>query len=216
MKAARRKIYISLSSLGLLIFIICICAAAGLAVSGYMPYRSYRELRQKCDMGTTAVVYEKSGQVKDEVYYYGPKIQYNHSAKRADVRTEIINTVKLKKPKSWKKNSLVVIVYSSSDASLAMIDEDTAAEDAYKAKRTAAIAVTVFGAVMLVLGIAVQIARTRPKKYDTAPDGSTFEEWAQKKQLEAQAAEAEEKLNEAAELSAEIDNDIEKAGENDE
>ena len=64
------------ASFGLLIFIVCLCAAAIIFVKGFMPYREYVKIMSVCTVEVPGTIVE-SEQVQEGIYYYGPKVEYS-------------------------------------------------------------------------------------------------------------------------------------------
>lgn len=175
------KLKISPSALGLLVFMTCICVSAVLIVKGYMPYREYLNLSGTCTVTSRAKVIEE-GQEKEGIYYYGPKVAYYDNSLGSSIHADLINTVEFKQ--KLKKDDVINIMYDPSDYSLVMIQDDKSASDKFRMMNT--IASVLFGVGMAFLAVMVftQFIRTRPKKFETDPEGDSFEEWQKKKQLE--------------------------------
>ncbi len=178
------KSKISPAAIGLMVFLISVCASALMIFKGYMPYREYLRISNTCTEVAGARVLDVK-QERSGTYYYGPEIEYYGAYVDQKIHTRIINTVKSKA--KFKQYDEISVMYDPADLSIVLLKDDKAAYDNFTLMNT--LASVVFGAGMAFLAVMVfnQFIRTRPKKYDTAPDGSTFEEW-QEKQLAKTAA----------------------------
>lgn len=177
----RNKLTVSPSALGLFVFVLCICISAVLIVRGYMPYREYLSISKTCTKSASAKVVGGE-QVEEGIYYYGPKVEYYDSSLGSTIRADVVNTVKYRS--KFKNDETVTVMYDPSDYSLVMIKDDKSASDRFRIMNVTASALSAAGMAFLVAMVLNQFVRTRPKKYDTTPDGTTFEEWQKKKQLE--------------------------------
>ncbi|MCR5141795.1 MAG: DUF3592 domain-containing protein [Ruminococcus sp.] len=177
----RNRLSVSPSALGLFVFVLSICISAVFIVRGYMPYREYLSISKTCTRSASAKVVGGE-QIEEGIYYYGPKVEYYDNSLGSVIRADIVNTVKFKK--KIKNDETVMVMYDPSDYSLVMIKDDNTASDRFRMMNITASAIFAVGMAFLIAAVLIQFLRTRPKKYDTAPDGSTFEEWQKKKQLE--------------------------------
>ena len=181
------------ASLGLLTCVIALCISAIVVITAMLPYREYLKLKNDCTKSAPGTIVDTE-QYKEGIYYYGPTVEYRPAGNSMPIHIKVINTAENKKPHEVGKQ--VQVLYAPDDFSFGMIEEDKEAERAYKRNRIIGAAVGALGITALILGVLNQFVRTRPKKFSSAPDGSSFEEWAERKKLEEQAAEAQKKLTE--------------------
>lgn len=189
---------ISPVSFGLLIFMVCLCAAAVIFVKDFMPYREYLKIMSVCTGETPGTIVENE-QVQEGIYYYGPKVEYFGQELGAAVHTDVISTVKFSNSK-LEPGTKVTLRYDPGDYSFVMLKDDKTAKNNYMRSGIIAAVLISLGAATLVVSILRQFVRTRPVKYDSAPDGSSFEEWQKTMQLKEQAAQDEKEDENVSEI----------------
>lgn len=180
---------ISPGSAGLLIFMMCVCISILIVSKSYMPMKENLKLAASCTATIDAKVI-KTKQEKEGIYYYGPEVEYYCTSMGGNIRADIVSTVKFDE-KKFKKDEYVSVMYDPSDLSLVMMREDDTADSVFRRNMLLAAGIFSAGLAILIAAILTQYLRTRPKIFDSAPDGSSFEEW-QKKQLDKEQTEKTE------------------------
>ena len=116
------------------------------------------------------------------------------------MHTNVISTVKIGGKTKLEPGTKVTLCYDPGDYSFVMLKDDETAKNNYMRSGTIGAVLIGLGAATLVISILRQFVRTRPVKYDSAPDGSSFEEWQKTMQLKEQAAQDEKEDENVSEI----------------
>lgn len=162
--------------------LMALLVSAAVVTTAYFPYRSFADIEQYCTASAYGTVVETCSQEKEDIYYYGPQVEFTESGTGRVLHVKAVNTVNLNH--TWEKDESLTVYYNPSDPSQMIIGDENTAKNRFNTAKVIAALLTLVGFGIMAAGCAVTFVRTRPKKFSSNIAGETFEEWQSRQQEE--------------------------------
>ena len=158
-------------------------AALLILSKGLLPYYDYLRLLSDCNMESPATIYSEDEPLQDDIYYYGPTVEFSPDG-FLPVHTKAVSTVKSRA--GFRKGDPVTIAYDGSINSDVVILDDKTCVNNLILLGIAAGVIALIGIIDFVCHVATRdsVPKGETKKFDTTPDGLSFDEWQQLKKME--------------------------------
>lgn len=178
-------------------FVFMLMAALLMFWKAYYPYYKLEQMIMKSTESAEAVVIEAKEPIKEDYYYYGPIVEFTMT-NGIRVRSEAVSPMKT--PTKFRVGDKVTIRFNGEMNTDVVISSDDG-------PRRRCVTLCIVAGVIALIGLvdfavnlvtALRVPKGKTYKFDSTPDGMSFEEWRHMQKFTELADSAEKELSEEA------------------
>ncbi len=176
-------------------FVFMLMAALLMFWKAYYPYYKLEQMIMKSTESAEAVVIEAKEPVKEDYYYYGPIVEFTMT-NGIRVRSEAVSPMKT--PTKFRVGDKVTIRFNGEMNTDVVISSDDGPRKRCVTLCIVAGVIALIGLVDFAVNLVTALRAPKGKTYrfDSTPDGMSFEEWRHMQKFTELADSAEKELSE--------------------